>query len=76
MNQKSKPFRRIASNRVITPEGKNLTQQVIEISEGCVTKLYPLRQELPFTEWMQGQIELKRNPDGSVSAYYKGKPIN
>jgi hypothetical protein len=76
MNQKSKSFRRIASNQVITPEGKSLTLQVIELTEGGVTKLYPLHQEQPFTEWMQGQIELKRNPDGSVNAYYQGKPIN
>ena len=73
MRQAKTVFRRIASNEVLTPQGQCLSQQVIELTDGVVTNLYPLVQELSNTEWMQGQIVLKSCPNNIVRAYYKGK---
>ena len=76
MEKTLRPLRRIASSEVITPDGNCLTRYVIELSEGCVTKLYPLQQELPFTEWFQGRVVLTQSPDDDkVRAYYQGQPI-
>ena len=74
-NQAQKHPRRIASNVVITPEGQSLTQYVVELTEaGTVCELYPLTQEMPFTEWMQGRLEI-RNEDGCRRVYYHNRLI-
>lgn len=74
--QKKIPYRRIASNELITLEGKSLTRCVVELSEdGQVIRHYFLTRELPYTEWMQGQLKLSLDDDGKVRVYYKGKPI-
>ena len=73
MRQAKTVFRRIASNEVITPEDQLLFQQVIELTDGVVTNLYPLVMEIPNTEWMQGRLVLRKCADGLVRAYYKGK---
>jgi len=75
MKQAKTVFRRIASNEVLTPQGQCLSQQVMELTDGVVTNLYPLVQELSNTEWMQGQIVLKSCPNNIVHAYYKGKKL-
>ena len=76
MNQKMQRLRRIASNELITLEGKCLTQQVVELSEdGQVVRHYSLQTEMAHTEWMQGRLSLKRNEDGKIYAYYHNKPI-
>jgi hypothetical protein len=67
--------RRIACNEVMTPEGQRLIQYVLEISDGIVLKHYPLLNEMPFTEWFQGQIVLRDDEQGNIVAYYRGKPI-
>jgi hypothetical protein len=41
-----------------------------------VERHYALREELPFTEWMQGQLVLKKTGDGIVHVYYNDKKIN
>ena len=70
-------LRRIASNELITLEGECLTQQVVELSEdGQLVRHYPLRKELPFTEWISGQLSLKRNKDGKINVYINNKLIN
>ena len=72
---KNLPRRRIASNLLITPEGKHLTQYVVELDCGVVKEIYPLMQELPSTEWLPGTIVLKENEEGDIKAYYKELPI-
>ncbi len=64
--------RRIASNELITPEGKLLMQQVVLLEEGFVVRTHPLEKEEANTEWLQGSIILKKEPAG-VRAYYQGK---
>ena len=75
MKQKKTQLRRIASNEVLTPEGKCLTLQVVELSEGVVSSLYPLQMEQASTEWFQGRLILKKESDDSVRAYYNNKPL-
>ena len=66
---------RIACNKVITPQGQQLTRYVVELEEeGWVANLFPLEEELAFTEWRPGMIEL-RNEHGRARAYYNNKPI-
>jgi hypothetical protein len=75
--QRKTPYRRIACNELITLEGQCLTHCVVELSEdGRVERHYALREELPFTEWMQGQLVLKKTGDGIVHVYYNDKKIN
>ena len=70
------PLRRIACNELITPEGQCLTLCVVELSDdGQVVRHYSLSKELPHTEWWQGRLNLRRDGDGIVRAYYKDKAI-
>ena len=67
--------RRIASNEVTTPEGQILTRYVVELAEdSTVCDLYPLTQEMAFTEWMQGRLEV-RNENGCRRVYYNNKLV-
>ena len=75
MKQKKTQFRRIASNEVVTPEGRCLTLQVVELTDGVVSSLYPLQMEQANTEWLQGRLILKKESDDTVRAYYKNKPL-
>lgn len=45
---------------------------VVEICEGRVVNYYTFSDELPMTEWLGGRIEIKKNVDGSLSAYWQG----
>ena len=75
MKQNKTQFRRIASNEVETPEGRCLRQQVIELTDGVVSRLYPLERELANTEWLRGRLILRKDSDDSVRAYYDDKPL-
>ena len=72
----TKNFRRIASHEVVMPDGSRQTLSVVEIQSGVVTKCFPLTQELPFTEWMTGEIVLRRDEQGLTRAYYNNVIIN
>jgi hypothetical protein len=41
-----------------------------------VSQWYPLTEELPFAEWMPGQIVLRRDGEGLLRAYYNNVMIN
>ena len=74
-NQAQKHPRRIASNVVTTPEGQSLTRYVVELAEdSTVCDLYPLTQEMAFTEWMQGRLEI-RDENGCRRVYYHNKLV-
>ena len=75
MKQTKTQFRRIASNEVVTPEGQCLKQQVVELTDGVVSRLYPLEMEQANTEWFVGRVILKESDDGHIQAYYNNKPI-
>ena len=68
-------MRRIGVHEIICGE-ERLQQGVIELDGEQVKAFYPLREELPMTEWWGGSIELKRQPDGRWQAYRNGVFIN
>ena len=72
---KMKRLRRIASHETILENGTRQTLSVIEIQEGKVVSCYPLTEELPQTEWMAGQIVLRRDDDGILRAYHNNRII-
>ena len=69
-----KRTRKIASNELLTPEGKLLTLQVVLLEAGYVVNMHPLEKEGAGTEWLQGRIELKRDELG-IRACYKGQEL-
>ena len=75
MNPNQNPLRRIASNKLLLPNGQQLIQHVVEIRYGFVEKYYPLNREQPQTEWWSGCISLKADVDGRLRAVYEGKYI-
>ena len=75
MKQTKTQFRRIASNEVVTPEGQCLKQQVVELTDGVVSRLYPLEMEQANTEWLRGRLVLRKDSGDSVRAYYNNKPL-
>ena len=70
-----KPHKKIASNRVILEDGTVLSLRVLEIIDGKVTRMYPLSQELPATEWLSGQIYIKSDSEGNFRAFYNNMII-
>lgn len=52
-------MKRIAVSRLHLPDGKVLTNQVIDTTDSGEIIYYPLTDELPFTEWHGGDYYLK-----------------
>ena len=71
-----KKLRRIASHEIVLEDQRRLTLSVVEIQSGEVLTWYPLTQELPGTEWMPGQIVLRRDVNGVLRAYHNDRIIN
>ena len=69
-------LRRCGAHEVMLPEGEILRQAVVEIEEGRVVNYYEFRDELPMTEWLGGRIEVKRDDEGILRAWWQGKRIN
>ncbi|MBR4602663.1 MAG: hypothetical protein IKO37_08910 [Prevotella sp.] len=65
-------IRRVAAHEVDVFGKETLSMAVVEISEGRVVNYYTFSDELPMTEWLGGRIEIKKNEDGSLSAYWQG----
>jgi hypothetical protein len=65
-------IRRVASNEVLF-EGETLRQYVVEIVDHKVVNYYSFKDELPFTEWLGGKIELRKNSDGVLLAFLNNK---
>lgn len=68
-------MRRIGAN-TITTETATLTQAVVEIADGRVANYYEFTGELPMTEWLGGEIEIRRDDGGILRAYKDGKQLN
>lgn len=68
-------LRRCGAHEVISASGSILTQAVVEIEEGRVVNYYEFRDELPMTEWLGGIIEIKRDEEGVLRAFWKGRKI-
>lgn len=67
-------FRRIAANRVVV-NGHELRQCIVEIKDGIVVNHYPFSDELPFTEWLGGVIEIMPDDKGNPVALWNGREI-
>lgn len=72
MTQKT---RRIACAELLTPQGTVLTQHVVEISQGKVVQYYPLKKELPFTEWEMSSLSLRKDDEGQLTLWKDNEPI-
>lgn len=68
-------MRRCGAHEVRLETGCILIQAVVEISDGRVVNYYEFRDELPMTEWLGGVIEVKRDEEGILRAYWKNKII-
>jgi len=73
MNQKMKRF---ACHEIVLADGSRQTLSVVEILSGEVVRWYPLKEELPFTQWLPGSIELRHDHEGALHAYYNNVMIN
>lgn len=69
-------MRRCGAHQVILPDGSILQQAVVEIQEGRVVNYFEFREELPMTEWLGGEILVKRDEEGILRALWNGKVIN
>lgn len=69
-------MRRCGAHQVILPDGSILQQAVVEILEGRVVNYFEFREELPMTEWLGGEIRVKRDEEGILRALWNGKVIN
>lgn len=53
-------MRRIASHRIVMPDGSILTNHVVVLDDdGRVLSFHPLQGEEPFTEWIPGEYRVK-----------------
>lgn len=52
-------MRRVAASRVFINEKEFHNNHVVELLEHSVVRHYPLREELPMTEWLGGTIIIR-----------------
>lgn len=67
-------MRRIATP-IVNIEGKYLTTMVIEIEGDQVIQYYPLQKELPMTELLPGEVQIKEDKFQLFHAYYNNKKL-
>lgn len=48
---------------------------VVELEDGLVTSCFPLTHEIEHTEWMSGDIILKRDIEGGLRAFHNDMMI-
>lgn len=68
-------LRRCGAHEVRLENGSCLIQAVVEIADGRVVNYFEFRDELPMTEWLGGVIEVKRDEEGVLRAYWKNQQI-
>lgn len=67
-------MRRVGVHEVRLPD-RVLHQAVVEIEGERVVNYYEFREELPMTEWLGGQIDVIRSPEGILQAFYEGQVL-
>ena len=65
-----KKCRRIATHRLLAENGTLLKLYIVELEGGLVKTYYPFTHEIEHTEWMSGEIVLKRDITGGLRAFY------
>lgn len=63
--------RRVAAHHVVA-DGCVLSPGVVELENGQVIRCYVLESELPYTEWMDGTIEVVNEANGRRVAVLNG----
>ncbi len=59
----------LAANHVATEDGVVFSPGVVRINNKEVTHIEKLDGERPFTEWLGGEITVRRMSDGTLRAY-------
>lgn len=67
-------FRRVAAHEVIVC-GERLSMCVVEISDGNVVNYYQFTDELPMTEWLGDRIDIERDTENRLIAFWNGKRL-
>lgn len=67
--------RLVAANRVITADGREMKQGVVELDGERVVNVSALLDERPFTEWLGGTINLQYSADEQLRAYKDGEML-
>ena len=65
--EENQKLRRVAANYIIIGE-RRLINHVVEILGSRVVNYYPLKGEIPMTEWLGGTITIDKG-----KAYHNGK---
>lgn len=65
----------VASNRVITADGREIKPGVVELDGERVVNVVALLGERPFTEWLGGTINLQYSADEQLRAYKDGEML-
>lgn len=68
-------LRRCGAHLVTLPDGRQLSQAVVEIEADRVVNYYEFRDELPMTEWLGGEILVRRNEEGLLQASWNGRAL-
>ncbi len=68
-------MRRCGAHEVKLPDGTVLSQAVVEVWDGRVVNYYEFREELPMTEWLGGLIEVKRDEEGTLCAFWNHQKL-
>lgn len=66
--------RRVGAHYLTTESG-TLQQCVVELIGDRVVNYYTFTTELPMTEWLGGTIELRRNEEGVLNAWFEGRKL-
>ena len=64
--------RKVAAHRVLNGD-EALRMAVVEIADGAVVDIRQLVGEQPSTEWLGGDITLRRDADGILRAFHCGR---
>lgn len=62
-------MRRVGAHYVISGDIV-LHQAIVEIVDGRVVNFYEFDDELPMTEWLGDTIELRKNEEGMLQAWW------
>ena len=65
-----KKCRRIAAHRLLAENGTLLKLYIVELEDGMVKTCYPFTHEIEHTEWLGGDIVLKRDTNGGLRAFH------
>ena len=75
INPKTNPTRRIACHSLVLTDRSVMKLMVLELRKGTVCKWYPLTRETAHTEFLPGEIMLRRDDSGCLRAWHEGEVL-